>query len=225
MAPSPYLILALLIFAHKASAQVSAIITQDLFNQFLPSVSTSGCPGNGFYTYNSFTQSASAFSGFGTSSADASANKREMAAFFAHVAHETGGGCYIEEQNPLQTYCDTSSGISCASGQSYFGRGPLQLTWNYNYNAAGQYLSFDGLNNPGIVATDPLLSFKTAVWFWMVNSSCHSDIVNNGDFGATIRDINSSECGGTSPEAQDRIALYQQYCSALGVDPGASLNC
>lgn len=206
-----------------AAAQVSSIITSDIFNQFLSKISTSGCEGNGFYTYDAFTQAAAAFNGFGTSG-DSTVNARELAAFFAHVAHETGEGCYINEQNPSQDYCDTTSSYSCATGQSYYGRGPLQLTWNYNYGAAGTYLGFDGINNPSVVATDVLTSFKTAVWFWMINSSCHTHIVNNEDFGATIRDINSSECGGSS-EAQDRINLYKSYCSTLNVDPGSSLNC
>jgi hypothetical protein len=38
-------------------------------------------------------------------------------------------------------------------------------------------LGFDGLNNPELVAQDPVLAFKTAVWFWMTpqapKPSCH----------------------------------------------------
>jgi chitinase len=69
------------------------------------------------------------------------------------------------EEIDKDTYCDTSTGVACADGQQYYGRGPLQLTWNYNYQPAGVAIGFDGINNPGIVASDPVTSFKTAVWF------------------------------------------------------------
>ena len=42
------------------------------------------------------------------------------------------------------TYCDTSSCVPCAPGQQYYGRGPIQLSWNYNYKAAGDAIGFDG---------------------------------------------------------------------------------
>jgi len=42
---------------------------------------------------------------------------------------------------------------------------PARLS--YNYITAGQALGFDGLNNPDAVAANPVLAFKTALWFWM----------------------------------------------------------
>lgn len=30
-------------------------------------------------------------------------------------------------------------------------------------------IGFDGLNNPETVATDPIIAFRTALWFWMNN--------------------------------------------------------
>ena len=136
----------------------------------------------------------------------------------------------MEEINK-STYCDTSSGVSCASGQQYYGRGPIQLSWNYNYKAAGDAIGFDGINNPGIVASDPTISFKTAVWFWMTSSSptCHNAMVNGNGFGATINAINGGlECGSNPSNLagqQHRIQLYQSYCGTLGVDPGSNLSC
>ena len=106
--------------------------------------------------------------------------------------------CYIEEINGAShNYCDSSNTqYPCVSGQNYYGRGPLQLTWNYNYGAAGNSIGFNGLSNPGIVATDVVTSFKTALWFWMNN--VHS-VIGQG-FGATIRVINGAiecNCGNT----------------------------
>ena len=136
----------------------------------------------------------------------------------------------MEETNKA-TYCDTSLGVPCAPGQQYYSRGPIQLTWNYNYKVVGDAIGFDGINNPGIVASNAVISFKTAIWFWMTRSSptCHNAMVNGNGFGATIRAINGGlECGSnpSNPAGQQhRIQLYNSYCSTLGVSPGPNLTC
>ncbi|KAI5061997.1 hypothetical protein GOP47_0022536 [Adiantum capillus-veneris] len=227
----PLLLISCSALIHSSSAQsqgdgVSSIITSGVFSQFL-SQNTASCPSNGFYTYEGFIAAASAFSGFGTTGSSDD-QKRELAAFFANVAHETGSGCYVEEINKA-TYCDASS-VPCAPGQQYFGRGPLQLTYNYNYQAAGQAVGFDGINDPGIVSRDPTVSFKTAVWYWMTqhNPTCHAAITGGQGFGATINAINGGlECGpnANQDQQQSRISLYRSFCSILNVDPGANLSC
>ncbi|MFH5851723.1 chitinase, partial [Clostridium perfringens] len=83
--------------------------------------------------------------------------------------------------------------------QDYFGRGPIQITWNYNYGPAGQSIGFDGLNSPATVASDPVIAFKTGLWFWMNN--VHSVITGGQGFGATIRAINGGECNGGNTAA------------------------
>jgi hypothetical protein len=49
-----------------------------------------------FYSYANFLTAAASFPSFATSS-DATTNKRELAAFLAHISHETGGLCWIKE--------------------------------------------------------------------------------------------------------------------------------
>ncbi|EEF31793.1 class IV chitinase, putative [Ricinus communis] len=103
-----------------------------------------------------------------------------------------------------KNYCDESNTqYPCNPDKKYFGRGPIQLTWNYNYGPAGQDNNFDGLGSPETVPNDPVVSFKTALWFWMKNAH---PAVNQG-FGATIRAINGAiECNGGNPGAvQARI--------------------
>jgi chitinase len=131
--------------------------------------------------------------------------------------------CHIEEKDPSMNFCDQSfTQYPCVPNKGYYGRGPIQLTWNYNYGPAGQAIGFDGLNAPETVANDATVSFKTALWYWMQN--VHS-VVTQG-FGPTIRAVNSIECGGGSPDkVQARINYYKQYCSQLGVSPGANLYC
>ncbi|PRQ47257.1 putative chitinase [Rosa chinensis] len=76
------------------------------------------------------------------------------------------GYCFIRGLNQAE-YCTPSAQYPCASGKKDYGRGPIQLTYNYNYAQAGQAIGVDLINNLDLVATDPVVSFKTATWFWM----------------------------------------------------------
>ena len=98
---------------------------------------------------------------------------------------------------------------------------------NYNYGAAGDYLGVDLLNNPEIVAQNDLIAWKTALWYWNVDSDCHSAITSGQGFGATIQAINGAiECnGGNTDEVNDRVSYYKKYCSQFGVDPGNNITC
>lgn len=60
-------------------------VTPEFFNSILSQATESNCPGKGFYTHETFMAAANAYPSFG-----ASISKREIAAFFAHVAQETG---------------------------------------------------------------------------------------------------------------------------------------
>jgi len=132
--------------------------------------------------------------------------------------------CYIEEINgATRNYCQSSNTqYPCAPGKGYFGRGPIQLSWNYNYGACGQSLGLDLLRQPELVGSNPTVAFRTGLWFWM-NSV--RPVLNQG-FGATIRAINGMECnGGNSGAVNARIGYYRDYCGQLGVDPGPNLSC
>ncbi|GAV79313.1 Glyco_hydro_19 domain-containing protein/Chitin_bind_1 domain-containing protein [Cephalotus follicularis] len=205
--------------APSSGSSVSDIVTGNFFNGIIGQASSS-CEGKNFYTRGAFLTAANYYSGFATGgSADDS--KREVAAYFAHVTHETGFFCYKREIDK-STYCASSAQWPCAPGQQYYGRGPLQISWNYNYGPAGQSIGFDGLNSPDTVATDVVISFRTSLWFWMNN--VHG-VMNQG-FGATIRAINSIECnGGNSAAVQKRVTYYTDYCNQFGVSPGGNLYC
>uniref|UniRef100_A0A0D6QUW0 Chitin-binding type-1 domain-containing protein n=1 Tax=Araucaria cunninghamii TaxID=56994 RepID=A0A0D6QUW0_ARACU len=206
---------------------VASIISNDFFNGILAGAD-GGCAGKSFYTYDGFINAANAYSGFGTTGSADDA-KRELAAFFAHVTHETGSFCYTEEIDGAQKdYCDeTNTQYPCVQGKGYYGRGPIQLSWNFNYGPAGQDIGFNGLNEPEKVAQDPAISFKTAVWFWMKNSDCHAAITSGRGFGATIQAVNGAlECNGGNPDTVNkRVGYYKNYCQQLGVDPGSNLSC
>lgn len=207
------------------NASVAGIVTPAFFGALVAQAADS-CEAKGFYTRDAFLSAAGGYPAFGrTGSLDDS--KREIAALFAHVNHETIKFCYINEINgPSKNYCDpTSTQYPCAAGKGYYGRGPLQISWNYNYGGAGQSLGFDGLNDPDAVARSPVLAFQAALWFWM--NSVHEAIVSGQGFGATIRAINGAlECNGKNPNAvNNRVAYYEQFCQQFGVDPGSNLTC
>ncbi|XP_002991313.2 chitinase 4 [Selaginella moellendorffii] len=204
-------------------ASPSSIITEPVFRKFFPSNIA-----NPFYTYNDFIAATKYYPTFG-STGSLDVQKRELAAYFANVKQETGTLQYIREINRNNVYCDTSRGIPCPAGtKAYYGRGPLQLTWNYNYDAAGKAFNMNLLQNPDQVAQNGVLSWRSSVWFWMQNSNCHTAITQNQGFGATIRAINGGqECGKGSETqpAQNRINYYKDFCSQLGVSPGGNLGC
>ena len=67
---------------------VADIVTQDFFNGIINQAGAS-CAGKNFYTRAAFLDALNSFNQFGKigSAVD---SKREIAAFFAHVTHETG---------------------------------------------------------------------------------------------------------------------------------------
>ncbi|WBQ07385.1 chitinase [Kribbella sp. CA-293567] len=189
---------------------------------------------NSFYSYAGLINALGAYPGFANTGDDAT-KKREAAAFLANVNHETGGLVYIKEINEANYphYCDYGRPYGCPAGQaSYYGRGPIQLSWNFNYKAAGDALGIDLLGNPWLVEQNSAIAWKTGLWYWNTQTgpgtmTPHNAIVNGAGFGETIRSINGSiECNGGNPaQVQARVSAYQRFTQALGVSPGNNLYC
>ncbi|MEU9254569.1 glycoside hydrolase family 19 protein [Streptomyces sp. NPDC048270] len=203
------------------------VVSEAQFNQMFPNR-------NPFYTYNGLVAALSAYPGF-AQTGDDTVKRREAAAFLANVSHETGGLVHIVEQNQANYphYCDASQPYGCPAGQAaYYGRGPIQLSWNFNYKAAGDALGINLLANPYLVERDPAIAMKTALWYWNTQNgpgtmTAHAAMVNGAGFGETIRSINGSlECNGGNPaQVQSRISKYQSFTQLLGVTPGGNLGC
>ncbi|WP_055557441.1 glycoside hydrolase family 19 protein [Streptomyces sp. NBRC 110028] len=203
------------------------VVSEAQFNQMFPNR-------NGFYSYQGLTAALSAYPGFANTGSD-TVKRQEAAAFLANVSHETGGLVHIVEQNTANYphYCDGSRPYGCPAGQAaYYGRGPIQLSWNFNYKAAGDALGIDLLNNPWLVQNDSAVSWKTALWYWNTQTgpgtmTPHNAMVNQRGFGETIRSINGSlECNGGNPgQVQSRIDAYQRFVQILGTTPGSNLSC
>ncbi|MFE6867318.1 glycoside hydrolase family 19 protein [Kitasatospora sp. NPDC057692] len=202
-------------------------VSQAQFDQMFPNR-------NPFYTYQGLIDALAAYPAFAATGTD-TVRRQEAAAFLANVNHETGALVYVVEQNTANYphYCDSSKSYGCPAGQAaYYGRGPIQLSWNYNYKAAGDALGIDLLRNPNLVQTDPAVAWKTALWYWNTQSgpgtmTPHNAIVNGYGFGETIRSINGSlECNGGNPaQVQSRINAYQRFTQLIGTVPGNNLSC
>ncbi|MFI9169568.1 chitinase [Streptomyces lincolnensis] len=213
--------------AAAVAPAASFVVTEAQFNQMFPNR-------NSFYTYRGLTAALGAYPGFATTGGD-TVTKQEAAAFLANVSHETGGLVHVVEQNTANYphYCDWSQWYGCPAGQAaYYGRGPIQLSWNFNYKAAGDALGIDLLNNPWLVQNDAAVAWKTALWYWNTQSgpgtmTPHNAMVNQAGFGQTIRSINGSlECDGKNPaQVQSRVDAYRRFTQILGTSTGANLYC
>lgn len=202
------------------------LLTEQQFNQIFPNR-------NPFYTYSGLVTAAGAYPGF-TNTGNETIKKQEAAAFLANVYHETGELYHIVEQNTANYghYTDHNSSYKPALGKQYYGRGPLQISWNYNYGAAGEALGLPLLSNPDLVAKEASVAWKTALWFWNTQTgagsmTCHDAMVQSRGFGETIRTINGAlECNRVGNVAvKSRVNYYKQITGILGVDPGENLSC
>jgi hypothetical protein len=120
----------------------------------------------------------------------------------------------------------------------------VDLDSNYNYGQAGKAIGVDLINNPDLVATDAIISFKTAIWFWMTpqanKPSSHDVIIGKWTpsaadrsagrvlgYGVITNIINGGlEYGkGPNPKAADRIGFYKRYCGIFGLSFGDNLDC
>ena len=185
---------------------------------------------------------------------DLQTGKRELAAFFAHIAHETRHGengkyndglMFTHESNTTLPYTAENDSYPAVAGKKYYGRGPMQLSYNGNYGYASDCIFGDKkilLNNPDLVETDPVVAFKTAIYFWMTpqtyKPSAHDVMTgkwrpNAADkaagrtpgFGMTINIVNGAvECGKGDDmyNMKDRIGFYQYFLKKLGV---SDVNC
>ncbi len=236
---------------------INKILSRETYEKLFPNH-------HAIYSYRNLIKAAAAFPGFAN---EGSLETRlgELAAFFANIAHETTGGWslakggpyvwglyYTEEQACKDGHCvqyntaGTSSYLP-VEGKSYFGRGPIQLTYAYNYGLAGEELGLPLLKNPELVSSDGVIAFKTALWFWMraqkPKPSCHDVICGNWKpaeedlklnrrpgFGMIINIINGGlECNTTDPGLQvkreERIGFYKWFAQILHIQVPDNCDC
>lgn len=260
-------------FAGQVAAQNKALrklITEKNWNELFPHrygyrdmKGKKKNPVADLFSYKAFLAAADSFPQF-LSGQNKTLQKRELCALLANMAYETGGGWedapggyykwgfyFAEErncENGCPFYSDTSKkNYPPVNGRSYHGRGPLQLSWNYNYGQFSERFLRDKailLKNPSLVTTDPVLCFASALWFWTTSQfpkpACHDIlyakwIPNAKDsaagrlpgFGTVVNVINGGlECGGQTTEGSKyRYGYYLYLCTYFAVDPGQEIYC
>jgi hypothetical protein len=134
----------------------------------------------------------------------------------------------VEETGPLAGYVEAS--------KVFYGRGAIQLSWNYNYIRASFALTGEAdtfCNDPEQVVLSPVYAWGTAIFFWMESqkegTTCHKEALNR-DFGGTLNVINGGlECpaykGGWHHDAiKMRINRYCHAAVLLGIDKLSSFG-
>ena len=233
--------------------EISFLITKNQFQAAFPHH-------NLIYSYESLVEASKNFPLF-TNEGSMISRKRELIAFLANVAHETAnssdssyswGLFYTEEQACKDGLCPQyntagSSSYQPAPGKSYHGRGPLQLSYTYNYGLAGKELGIPLLDHPELVSTNGIIGFKTAIWFWMKEQkpkpSCHDVMCGNWvataadsllhrkpGFGMTINIINGGvECNtgnlSIQNERKERIGFYKYFANMMNVPIEEDCDC
>ena len=161
---------------------------------------------------------------------------------------ETGAGCLYRSCDPGTWQAEA---WPCPADTKYFGRGPKQLSYNYNYGPYS-YIIYGDVNpllqNPAKV-TEGWLAFASAVYFFMqprppkpsmfeliygywtapeINSATDVDSKEPGpSFGASIMIINGGiECGGSKATAQaaNRVKYYTGFMDYFGLDPEMGIS-
>ncbi|GFY87816.1 basic chitinase [Actinidia rufa] len=228
----------MLIPSGGGGGDISSVISRDLFEQLLKHRNDAVCEGKGFYSYDAFVSAAKSFGAFGNTGDAVTRKERGCCFSLSQTSHETTGGwptapdgpyawgyCFVQEQGNPVDYCVPDQEWPCVPGKN-----------NYNYGPAGRAIGVDLLNNPNVVAADPIISFKTALWFWMTpqspKPSCHDVITGSWTpsdadksagrvpgYGVITNIINGGiECDkGSNPEADDRVRFYKRYCDIMGI--------
>ncbi|WP_195576474.1 chitinase [Paenibacillus sp. 1001270B_150601_E10] len=187
--------------------------------------------------------------------------KRELAAFLANLSHETGGGWATAPGGPLRWGLFWNENIAGRTGQNmsnfvdpasrqqypgakgkrYYGRGPIMLSWNFNYGLFSSIIYGDKhvlLKNPEIVAEDGKIGYMTAILFWMTpqapKPSAHDVMVGRWKptdaekekglkpgFGTSIMVLNGLEANLGETEGspvERRAGHYREITARMGVD-------
>ncbi|MDR3328863.1 MAG: chitinase [Prevotellaceae bacterium] len=231
---------------HSSTTLYASLISEAMWEELFPNRLGRGSLSSksDFYSFAAFAEAAKHFPHFLREGSEAQ-RRRELAAFLAHLEQETGGLRYKEQISVAHSYAVAHKDYPPTEGKQYHGRGPIQLSYNYNYGQFSRAYFGDKsvlLKDPDLLVADSVISFGSAIWFWMTGQppkpSCHSVMVDSWEptstdlsanrrsgFGLTLNIINASQCGKESAHAQKRYEHYYKYCQYFDVDKGENCEC
>lgn len=137
-----------------------------------------------------------------------------LAMFLGQIMHESGGGIWLTELASGAEYENRKDlGNTVAGyGVKYKGRGFIQITGYFNYQAVTKALGHDFVNNPADLS-QPKWAALSAAWFWSNhNLNAKAAPGTLAAFQACTKVIN----GGLNGE-EDREMYWGKAKTALGV--------
>ncbi|KAI6220945.1 Glycoside hydrolase family 19 domain containing protein [Aphelenchoides fujianensis] len=206
---------------NRPPSSIESWFTREIFDDLFPKANLGWGPHACFpYSYESFVIAARYFPRFG---ADEGTNytkeqnaRRDLAAFFAHAIQETGendASLYSWfEGGPVSSLLPGPShggqptdGVECNTSGRYFGRGAIQISYNFNYGMFANWLRtqsifVDLLKEPNLILTktDPPLAMMASIWFYMTpqppKPAMHDIVIGNWNAGEKNRQANYSGC-------------------------------
>jgi len=134
---------------------------------------------------------------------------KEAAQFMAQAKKESASFTRMHEGDIGRNKHNYSGGGEIRNGvyyATYYGRGPFQLTHDYNYRSFGEAdgVGDEYIDNPDLVA-DPEIGTRAALWFWdrRVRTIYQGDWDNTKGITRRIR--------GSSATWQERNRFYIEY--------------
>ena len=139
--------------------------------------------------------------------------QQRQAMFLAQIGHESGGMHYT-----VEIWGNTAAQISyegrknlgntqVGDGFKYRGRGLIQTTGRYNYEATAKALGIDCVNNPDLLA-EPENAARSAAWWWQSHNL--NKYADADDCRGCTKVINGGYNG-----LEQRLALYGAAKSVL----------
>jgi putative chitinase len=139
--------------------------------------------------------------------------KQRQAMFLAQIGHESGGMRYTVEiwgPTPTQSRYEGRANLGNTvdgDGFRFRGRGLIQTTGRFNYEATAKALGIDCVNNPDLLA-EPINAARSAAWWWQSHNL--NRFADADDCKGCTKVINGGYNG-----LEQRLALYAAAKLAL----------
>lgn len=139
---------------------------------------------------------------------------RHLACILGNIFHETGRKMQPVKEGGNEAY------LKSKKYYPYYGRGHIQLTWDYNYQKFGELLSIDLLNNPDLVLDSnistkiTLLGMQKGLFTGKKLSDYFNEITENWLWSRAI--INGKRKGELLPDRAEDVSIYgKKFYEAL----------